>query len=126
MDHGPLPVLQTTHFSRMVRLPLPDQLLHALIHVCLDAVDVAANLVHYFLNLGLALIFRENLDVEGERVADICLRVEEDLVLPIELLRVVCSVQVLLLLPNLADVLFLRNAELLQALGGLWEQRAEL
>ena len=110
----------------MVRLPLPDQLLHALIHVCLDAVDVAANLVHYFLNLGLALIFRENLDVEGERVADICLRVEEDLVLPIELLRVVCSVQVLLLLPNLADVLFLRNAELLQALGGLWEQRAEL
>ena len=110
----------------MVRLPLPDQLLHALIHVCLDAVDVAANLVHYFLNLGLALIFRENLDVEGERVAHICLRVEEDLVLPIELLRVVCSVQVLLLLPNLADVLFLRNAELLQALGGLWEQRAEL
>lgn len=101
-------------------------MLHALIHVCLDAVDLAANRVHYILNLRLALISRENLDVERERVVDIRLRVEEDLVLSIELLRVVCFVQVLLLLPNPAYVLFLRNAELLQALGRLWEQRAEL
>ena len=125
-DLGPHILLLNTLVFHLVRLNLPGHLLHALMHVFLDVVDVAANLVHYFLNNRLSLIFRENLDVEGERVTNIRLRVEEDLALSIELLSVVCLVQVLLLLSHLTDVLFLRNAKLLQALGRLWERRAEL
>lgn len=92
-----------------------------------DQVTLILNLLHHPLNLLILLLNIEQLNIDRHVTVYIGFVIDENLVLPIVWSRdKVRWVQVLLLLPCQAQVLYLLNRILLEQLGRLWKHLAEL
>ena len=92
-----------------------------------DQVTLILHLLHHPLNLLILLLYIEHLNIDRHIAVYIGFVVDENLVLPIvRSWDKVRWVQVLLLLPCKAQVLYLLDCILLEQLGRLWKHLAEL
>ena len=94
-------------------------MLHIVAHIFLDFVNQAASQVQSPFDLRLHLLLVEPFYLDRHVAVHVRLAIQEDLMLSVELVRVVAPVQVLLLLPGRAQVFQLPDAVLLHAGCGL-------